>query len=336
MRLRRALHRFVLLVSLCAALWPAAAAAAHAPHSQPPVRVGIVLFDGVEIIDFAGPYEVFGNAGFGVTTLSPDGKPVTTEMGLKVTPDASLADAPAFDVILMPGGDVGQAEQDPRILDFLRRQTGAGRELLSVCTGAFVLASAGLLDGLEATTFTPRIDELARRFPKVKVVRDVRWADNERIVTSAGLSSGLDAALHVVAKLRGVEQARSVALHLEYDWKPDGGFVRSRLADRHLPGALEKAVDWPKDLDARNEFSFGDELQWRKRYRIVSATPAQELLKRIGAGMDRQDGWTREPGELRWRSEREGRRWRLILSSQPGTDARHYSVEIGLSSDAGH
>lgn len=329
-------HRFplALLLLLSFALLPWPVLAAHAPHSRPEVRVGIVLFDGVQIIDFAGPYEVFGTAGFGVTTLSPDGKPVTTAMGLKVTPDAAFADAPPFDVVLMPGGDVEDAEKDPRVLDFLRRQAGDGRELMSVCTGAFVLASAGLLDGLEATTFTPRIGELARRFPKVKVVRDVRWADNRRILTSAGLSSGLDAALHLVAKLRGVERARSVALHLEYDWKPEGGFVRSRLADRHLPTRMDKAVDWPKDLDIRQDYSLGDERQWRKRFLVVSATPAAELLRRIGAGMDRQDGWSRAPGELRWHSEREGRRWWFTLASTPGADAAHYAVEIGLHVDA--
>src|SRR5690606_10246758 len=117
-----------------------------------------LLFDGVQIIDFAGPYEVFGQAGFGVTTLSHDGKAVTTAMGLRVTPDAAFDAAPALDVLLVPGGDVQDAERDPKVLAFVRGHARSSRHVLSVCTGSFILAGAGLLDGLRATTFTPRID----------------------------------------------------------------------------------------------------------------------------------------------------------------------------------
>jgi putative intracellular protease/amidase len=310
------------------------ALAAHAPHSQPEVRVGIVLFDGVQIIDFAGPYEVFGTAGFGVVTLSHDGKPVTTAMGLKVTPDAGFADAQPFDVLLVPGGDTGDAERDPKMLSFVRQHAASSRHVLSVCTGAFILAGAGLLDGLQATTFTPRIDQLARRYPKVDVARDVRWADNGRIVTSAGLSSGLDAALHIVDRLRGTEQARSVALHLEYDWKPEGGFVRSRLADRYVPAALETVVDWPKGLAMNRETSVGDEQQWRARFHVTSATPADDLLQRIAKGMDSQPGWTHQPGAHRWIGHQEGKRVTLALDATPGANAQDYQLDLRVQVDA--
>jgi putative intracellular protease/amidase len=311
------------------------ALAAHAPHTKPEVQVGILLFDGVQIIDFAGPYEVFGNAGFGVTTVSRDGKPVTTAMGLKVTPDAAFAAAPAFDVLLVPGGDVQDAERDPEVLAFVRKHAQASRRVLSVCTGSFILAGAGLLDGLKATTFTPRIGQLAKRYPKVDVIRDVRWADNGRIVTSAGLSSGLDAALHVVDSLRGTEQARSVALRLEYDWKPEGGFVRSRMADRYLPQGLETAVDWPKDMAIRNDVSLGDERQWRTVYRVTSATPAAELLQRIAKGMQGMPGWSRQPGTHRWTSEQEGRQVGLSFETAPEADAKTYRLELRLDTKEG-
>lgn len=90
---------------------PRPAWAGNAPQSKPEVKVGIVLFDGVQIIDFAGPYEVFGTAGFGVVTISRDGKPITTAMGLTVTPDHDFANAPAFDVMLVPGGNVDDAQK---------------------------------------------------------------------------------------------------------------------------------------------------------------------------------------------------------------------------------
>jgi putative intracellular protease/amidase len=317
------LIRAFLLCLLCGP-----ALAAHAPHTKPDVRVAIVLFDGVQIIDFAGPYEVFGNAGFGVTTLSHDGKPVTTAMGLRVTPDAAFANAPPFDVLLVPGGDVQDAERDPQVLSFVRKHAASSRQVLSVCTGAFILAGAGLLDGLEATTFTPRIDELAKRYPAVKVVKDVRWADNGRIVTSAGLSSGLDAALHIVARLRGTEQARSVAMNLEYDWKPDGGFVRSRMADRYIPKLLETSVDWPKDLVIHKDIATGDEQQWRMLYRVTSATPAADLEQRIARGMAGVPGWSRQADTLRWTSEQEGHRVELSLDTMLGSNARDYRLEV--------
>lgn len=306
--------------------------AANAPEHEPAIRVGILLFDGVQIIDFAGPYEVFGAAGLGVVTVSHDGKPVTTAMGLKVTPDASFADAPPFDVLLVPGGDVAHAETDVPLLEFVRTRGHSSREVLSVCTGAFILAGSGVLDGLQATTFTPRIGELARRYPAVHVVKDVRWTDNGRITTSAGLSSGIDAALHVVGRLRGVEQARSVALHLEYDWKPEGGFIRSRMADRYLPkSALQSAVDWPGDLVMSQQFSVGDAQQWRMRFDVQSATPAEEMVRRIGEGVDRLPGWRRDPGSTRWVSHQEGQRVALDAIAAPGPSAGAYGLELKIS-----
>ena len=317
------------LLALVLALCAVPARAANPPGDSPAVRVGIVLFDGVQIIDFAGPYEVFGAADFGVVTVSRDGKPVTTAMGLKVTPDGSFADAPEFDVLLVPGGDVADAERDGALLDFVRTRAGSSREVLSVCTGAFVLASSGLLDGQQATTFTPRIAELARRYPAVQVVKDVRWTDNGQIVTSAGLSSGVDAALHVVGRLRGVEAARSVALHLEYDWKPEGGFVRSRLADRYLPKAeLQKAVDWPADLAMHQLSSVGDDRQWRMRFGVQSATSADELVARIGRGIDGLPGWVRDGGRNHWLSEQDGHRVALEVAATPGAAATSYELEI--------
>lgn len=322
----------VLMSALLLGLLPGAARTAHEPDPPPEVRVGILLFDGVQIIDFAGPYEVFGTAGFGVVTVSHDGQPVTTAMGLKVTPDASFADAPPFDVMLVPGGDVGAAERDPQVLAFVREHAASSRRVLSVCTGSFILAGAGLLDGLEATTYTPRIDELGRRYPAVKAIRDVRWSDNGHIVTSAGLSSGLDAALHVVAQLEGTERAQTMAFHLEYDWKPAGGFVRSRMADRHVPRALETSVDWPKDLAMSRLISTGDEQQWRMRFQVGSATSAEDLLELIAKGMQGESDWVRDADAHRWSSDREGRSVTLSMATTAGSSPQEYQLELQVHS----
>lgn len=317
-----------LLFSLAAA---APAQAAQPARTEPAVRVGIVLFDGVQIIDFAAPYEVFGQARFGVATVSPDGKPVTTAMGLAVTPDHGFADAPAFDVLLVPGGDIHAAAADPAVLEFVRTRTKAARHVLSVCTGAEILAAAGLLDGLRATTFYPALDRLAASYPKIEVVGDQRWVDNGKVITSAGLSSGIDAALHVVARLRGEDVARTTALHLEYDWRPDDGFVRGRMADRHLPRLRD--VEWPQDFAFERVSAVGDERQWRQRYRITTQTTADELLRRIARSID-DEGWQREAAEgdhQRWRRDAAGRRLLLTVALRPGRLDHEYELESTLA-----
>lgn len=305
------------------------ARAAHEAHSEPKIRVGIILFDGVEIIDFGAPYEVFGNAGFGVETLSPDGKPVTTAMGLKVTPDRAFAQAPAYDVLLVPGGDVGEARRDTRILDFLRTRSKDAKAVLSVCTGASILGATGLLDGLKATTFKPRIDDLAKDYPKVNVVRDVRWVDNGVMITSAGLASGIDAALHVVARLRGLEIARSTAVHLEYDWNPQGGFVRTLLADRYLPNL--DAIQWPADANFDQRYAYGDREHWRARYVTPTKAKPQELLALIAAGMDKAGGWKKEAEASTWTAQREGRQVRLAFAAgERDAAGKGYVVDVTL------
>jgi putative intracellular protease/amidase len=281
---------------------PPSVRAAHMAHSRPEIHVGVVLFEGVEPIDYVGPYEVFAQAGFGVAMVTRDGKPVTG-IGLTVTPDYSFASAPAFDVLLVPGGDVDAAMHDPEILKFIRDRSGSARYVMSVCTGTFVLAATGLLDGLKATTFHNSLKELAASYPKVTVLDDVRWADNGKLITSAGLASGIDTALHVVSRLKGEDVARSTALQLEYAWSPTGGFIRGVLADRYLPDLQH--VAWPHDAHFEKLVSLGDDHQWRLRSRITSSTPPQDLLKLIDAAVSQAQGWTADPakGPHHWRKQ---------------------------------
>lgn len=184
------------------------------------VHAAILVFDGVQIIDYAAPYEVFGQARFYTYLVSPDGGPITTSMDMHVTPHFGIDDAPRPDVLLVPGGDVGAMRESEEVLAWVRESAAGADHVLSVCNGAFILAQAGLLDGLTATTFHRLLEELALRFPRTEVVRGVRFVDNGKIVTSAGLSAGIDAAIHLVGEVKGAEAAPKLAAHLEYAWDP--------------------------------------------------------------------------------------------------------------------
>ena len=199
------------------------------------LQVGILIFDGVQIIDYTGPYEVFGQGGYRVFTVAEEKRPLRTAMGMTVVPEYSFADAPKADILVVPGGDVSRPTGSAATIAWVKDQSAASTQTLSVCNGAFILAKAGLLDGLSATTFAGLIDDLRAAAPKTKVVSDQRFVDNGRIVTAAGLSSGIDGALHVIEKLKGLGTAQATATHMEYDWRPDSGYARAALADRLLP-----------------------------------------------------------------------------------------------------
>jgi transcriptional regulator GlxA family with amidase domain len=315
---------------------PTKAHAKHDAHSKPTVEVGIILFDGVEIIDFTGPYEVFGQAGFGVTTLTVDGKPVTTAMGLVVTPDRAFADAPNYDVLVVPGGDVREAQKNRAILDFIRAQSAPAKHVLSVCTGASIIAATGLLDGKQATTFHRALDRMRAQYPKVDVIRDVRWADSGKVITSAGLSSGIDAALHVVQRLRGEERALATALHLEYDWHPTGGYVRTKMADRYLPDLAN--VSWPKGTDFDQLIAVGDEQQWRVNYRMTSPALLAEVVALATAAIDDEGSWQRDKsGDTQWPTwhrDAEGHRVSLELASKAAEGGGELNFKLVVGSAA--
>jgi putative intracellular protease/amidase len=207
-----------------------AATPASQTPAKPPKKVAILIFDGVQIIDYTGPYEVFGQAGLQVFTAAVTAAPITTNMGMKVTPHYALDEAPAADVLLIPGGGVIATQQDPRVLKWIQERSKLAEYVISVCNGAYILAKTGLLDGLTATTTAGLIDGLATVAPKVNVVRDQRYVDNGKFITTAGLSSGIDGALYVVSKLFGKGQAQLTALGMEYDWKGDSKYARASLA----------------------------------------------------------------------------------------------------------
>lgn len=179
---------------------------------MPPRTVLVLLFDHVQSLDVTGPVEVFSGAGdaYRVRTASVDGAPVRTSSGLTLTPDHALADAPAADTLLVPGGD-GTRDPDPRVVDWLRERAPHTRRTVSVCTGAFLLARAGLLDGRRATTHWAFCDTLARRYPEVAVDPDPVYVRDGPVSTSAGVTAGIDLALALVEEDHGRDVALRIA-----------------------------------------------------------------------------------------------------------------------------
>lgn len=193
--------------------------------------VGVYLFDEVEVLDFAGPFEVFSTASrvharlhpdgagrFHVLTVAQESRPITARGGLRVEPQYTLDQHPPLDILIIPGGVV-TAQLDSRpVVDWIARSARSATITASVCTGAFLLGQAGLLDGKAATTHWEDIADLRAMFPGLQVIENQRWVDAGPIVTSAGISAGIDMSLHLVSRLAGRELALWTARQMEFDW----------------------------------------------------------------------------------------------------------------------
>jgi len=191
------------------------------------VNIGIALFDGAEELDWAGPWEVlaawaqqFPDDGVRVFTLARENREITCAKGLRVLPDETWESAPAMDVLVYPGGRGTRAElADEAVLDWIRGIADSG-VVASVCTGSLVLAAAGLLDGRPATTHWGSLETLPTLGKDIEVRPDDRFVDTGDVITAAGVSAGIDMALHLVARLHSPERARDVRRYIQYDPEP--------------------------------------------------------------------------------------------------------------------
>lgn len=189
--------------------------------------VGILLFNEVEVLDFAGPFEVFSLPAstetkekyFSVHTISEYGTLITARNGLKVQPDFSFNNHPQFDILIIPGGyGAEEVEIDNKqVITWIQQQATQVQIVASVCTGALLLAKAGLLDGITATTHWMDLDRLEKEFPHVFVRCNVKFVDEGKMITSGGISAGINMSFHVVAKLCGEQVVRETAKRMEYD-----------------------------------------------------------------------------------------------------------------------
>lgn len=200
-------------------------------------NVAIVVYKNVQPLDWTGPFEVYNDAGsfgsvggkraFNVYTVSKSDEPLNGQ-GLIVKPTYSINNAPKPDIVVFPGGPASiEINGDPEFFAWARKAATEAEIAQSVCTGAFVLGKAGLLDGLTVTTFYGAIEGLQKSFPKAKVMDGRRFVDNGKVLTTAGISAGIDGSLHVVARLLGRRVADQTARYMEYHWTPDSYLARS-------------------------------------------------------------------------------------------------------------
>lgn len=188
------------------------------------MRIGMPVYDMVDLLDVAGPFEMFSWAGFDITVMAPEKGRVSCRGGFAIHADASYADAPRVDILWTPGGEpasLAARMEDPAFLDFLVRLSEGAAYVSSVCEGALLLAAAGLLDGYEVTTHWAFTSCLTDRFPKVKVApgHPRFWLDRNRL-TGGGISSGLDEALELIRLTQGELAARTVQQTTQYYPKP--------------------------------------------------------------------------------------------------------------------
>ncbi len=199
------------------------------------LKVAILVFDQVEVLDFAGPYEVFTTASrvhgrlqqdptapnrdlFDVATVARTRHAIRARAGLQVLPDADFNTCEQADVLIVPGGVVDAAMQSTETLAWIARLSANAQMTASVCTGSFLLAASGVLTTERVTTHWEDLDDLRQRFPLLEVCEQVRWVDHGRLLTSAGISAGMDMSLHLVARLGGEDLAVRTARQMDYAW----------------------------------------------------------------------------------------------------------------------
>jgi len=197
-------------------------------------RVGILIFPAVEVLDFCGPYEVFSvtrlneerrreeSSPFEVLLVAQRAEPVVATGGLRVIPDVTLETCPPLDILVVPGGWGTRKEIDnQRLLTWIADRAKQVETLTSVCTGAMLLGQAGLLDGRRATTHWRSLDRMRQSFPAVTVEDKLHVVEDGHVLTSAGISAGIDTALRVVARCCGEAVGRATACHMEYPFPDD-------------------------------------------------------------------------------------------------------------------
>lgn len=195
------------------------------------IHIGIFVFDDVEVLDFAGPYEVFTCATrmharqypnekplFVVSTIAAEKLPIRARAGLLTIPDHSFRDHPPVDCLIVPGGVVDAEMKKPHVVSWIGKVSSGAELTASVCTGAFLLAQTGRIDGARVTTHWEDIADLRAAFPSLEVQEGVRWEDTGPVITSAGISAGIDMSLHLVERLHSRELALRTARQLDFDW----------------------------------------------------------------------------------------------------------------------
>lgn len=228
-------------------------------------KVAILVYNDVELLDFGGPGEVFGAApGFDVYTVALSTEPILSQRFLTVVPEFAISDAPKPDILILPGGNTRSVSGNAELIGWIQEVAQDADIIMSVCTGARLLAEAGLLDGKKATTWYGFIDRLQELAPEATILRQTRFVDNGQLVTTAGVSAGIDGALHVLSRLRGTHMAERVAKYMEYDkWEPEAGLIiptplLRKLRDGDTKAGMVALKAWQSNGSTRPPFFEGE------------------------------------------------------------------------------
>jgi len=190
------------------------------------LNIGIYIYENAEVLDFSGPFEVFSTASrlaesgdaFEVFFVAESKAPVVARGGFSVNPHNALSQHPDIDLLIVVGGMHSRELQKTHVINWLARMTENAKVVASVCTGAFILAEAGLLAGRKVTTHWEDIDALRENYPELTVIDGERWIDEGKFITSGGISAGIDMSLHLVSRFLGPELAEKTARQMEYEW----------------------------------------------------------------------------------------------------------------------
>lgn len=186
--------------------------------------IGALIFPGFELLDLFGPLEMFGllKDDFDLKLVAETSEPVASNQQVRANPDMTFEDADRFDVLFVPGGMGTRREvSNTALLDWIRTASEPAEYVLSVCTGSLLLAGAGVLEGRRATTNKAAFTKIADQYPKVDWVKQARWVEDGKFITSSGVSAGMDMALGAIALMHDRETAEKVAMWSEYDWHRD-------------------------------------------------------------------------------------------------------------------
>ncbi len=295
-------------------------------------KVAVLVFPGVQIIDFTGPFEVFQSAGCNVFTVAKESGQLATSGNLQIVPDYTFDNWPGADILVVPGGNVNNS--DTTILNWIKSANSQSERTLSVCNGTFFLSSAGLLDGLTATTTFGLVDALQEITPTATIVDDQRYIDSGHIITSAGLSSGIDGALYLVSQYLGEGRTRVIANSLELNWNLKNGYTRGLLADRHILRIRD--VFSPFE---RSDFTYGGNTEeWELTVKLQTDFTIPEIMVLIDTQLIRVNKWTKvqqQSNSSRWQfSDQYGKVWTgQVIIADRSSDGIEVAIKITQQKD---
>lgn len=284
-------------------------------------NVAILVFPGVELIDFTGPWEVMGAAGMNVYSVAKNDSIISCFPGLKITPDYTFKNCPKPDVLLIPGGNVNT--EDVETVAWIKAITEKTEHTASVCTGAYYLATAGLLDNTTATTFYEAIGDFKKNFPMVNVIETARFVDNGKIITSAGLSSGIDLAFHIVSVYQGNAESKKLANLLEYNWDSKGLYARGKLADKYLSNFMRLFIPFEHELVEYD----GNEMQWKINLRLKTNQEQESILKLLEFQATDLNQW-KKTNANQYQFTADGKTWVCNFTVQKLPTIGSYTVQL--------